>query len=107
MQLGEDFLFGRGNAYTSVIWEKFAVEALGNGKIVAPTDTWTILRDAATLARTPAKFLPAQAGTAPTSGKLIAYGFSQTGEVLRGWYFNHLNTKKGKPVFDGAVVGSD
>src|SRR5205807_7266237 len=32
MQLGEDFLFGRGNAYVSVIWEKFTVDTLRNGR---------------------------------------------------------------------------
>jgi hypothetical protein len=105
MRMGEDFLFGRGNAYVSVIWEKFAVDALGNGTIAAPTDAWSILRDVAMLARSPSKYLPAETGTAPPSRKVIAYGFSQTGELLRGWYFNHLNTKAGAPTFDGGLVG--
>ena len=46
--MGDDFLFGRGNAYVGVVWDKFTVETLGNGTIAAPNDAWTILRDAAT-----------------------------------------------------------
>jgi hypothetical protein len=84
MGMGDDFLFGRGNAYVGVVWDKFTVDTLGNGTIAAPNDSWTILRDAATLARTSSKYLPAAAGTASSSGKVIAYGFSQTGMVLRG-----------------------
>lgn len=103
--MAEEFLFGRGNAHVGVIWEKFAVETLGNGTIAAPSDAWTIIRDTATFARNPAKYLPSEAGSAPPSGKVVAYGFSQTGEVLRGWYFNHMNTQTGKPVFDGALIG--
>jgi len=105
VSMGDEFLFGRGNAYVGVIWEKFAVETLGNGTVAAPSDAWTIIRDAATLARNPSHYLPADAGTAPPSSKIIAYGFSQSGEVLRGWYFNHLNMQTGKPAFDGALIG--
>jgi hypothetical protein len=103
--LGDDFLFGNGNAYVSVIWDKHAVEALSNGTIASPTDGWTILRDAATLARNPSKFLPVGEGGAPVSGKVIAYGYSQSGEVLRSWYFNHLNRQTGSDTFDGSLIG--
>lgn len=105
VSMGDEFLFGRGNAHVAVIWEKFAVETLGNGTIAAPSDAWTIVRDAATLARNPAKYLPPEVGTAPPSSKVIGYGFSQTGWVLRGWFFNHLNTQTGTPAFDGALIG--
>jgi hypothetical protein len=105
MHMGDDFLFGTGNAYVGVIWDKKAVEALGNGKIAAPADGYTILRDTAGLARDPAKYLPDGAGTMPSSGKIVAYGYSQTGGLLRGWYFDHLNSQGGSPTFDGALVG--
>jgi hypothetical protein len=104
--MGDEFLFGKGNAYVGVIWDKNAVEALGNGTIATPADGYTIIRDAATLARDPASYLPAEAGAAPGSGKIVAYGYSQTGALLRGWYFDHLNTQGGTPVFDGALVAA-
>jgi hypothetical protein len=104
-RLGDDFLFGNGDAYVSVNWDQHAVEVLGNGTIASPTDSWTILRDVATLARNPSKFLPAGEGGAPTSGKIIAYGYSQSGEVLRAWYRNHLNRQTGSNIFDGSLIG--
>jgi hypothetical protein len=105
--MGDDFLFGKGNAYVGVIWDKNAVEALGNGTIATAADGYTILRDAAALARNPASHLPAELGTAPASGKIVAYGYSQTGALLRGWYFDHRNTQSGPPAFDGALIGGD
>jgi hypothetical protein len=102
--MGEEFLFGRGNVYVGVMWDKKAVEVLGNGTIATPADGYTILRDAAALARNPAGHLPADAGTVPASEKVVAYGYSQTGGLLRGWYFDRLNTQGGTPVFDGALV---
>ncbi len=102
--MGDEFLFGRGHVYVGVIWDKAATDALKSGTIAAPADGYTIIRDAATLARDPGKFLPDDAGAAPTSGKIIAYGYSQTGSLLRGWYAGHLNKKDGAPVFDGGLV---
>lgn len=90
IHMGEDFLFGGGNAYVAVIWDMSAVEALGNGTIVAPADGYTVLRDAAALARNPAALLPAEAGTPALSGKVVAYGYSQTGGLLRNWYAERL-----------------
>lgn len=104
VHMGDDFLFGTGNAYVAVIWDKAATDALGNGSIAVPADGYTILRDAAALARNPAVHLPADAGARPTSGKVVAYGYSQTGSMLRGWYAEHLNTRGGEPTFDGALV---
>jgi hypothetical protein len=51
--MGDDFLFGKGNVYVGVIWDKTAVEAPGNGTIATAVDGYTILRDAATVARNP------------------------------------------------------
>lgn len=103
--MGDDFLFGKGNVYVGVIWDKTAVEALGNGTIATAVDGYTILRDAATVARNPSKYLPAEAGAAPASDNIIAYGYSQTGNLLRGWYFDHLNRETGTPAFNGGLVG--
>src|SRR5689334_8089098 len=79
--IGEDFLFGRGNEYVTVLWDKHATEVLGNGAIATASDGYTILRDTAVLARNPAKYVAAEAGGNSTSGKVIAFGYSQTGEV--------------------------
>jgi hypothetical protein len=103
--LGDDFLFGRGNAYLAVIWDKDAVEALGEGEIADPEDGYTILRNAAAVARDPGAYLPEEAGLeAPVaSERVIAYGFSQTGSLLRDW-FQGRNTETGEPAFDGGLV---
>ena len=105
--MGDEFLFGRGHAYVSVIWDKTAIEALKNGTISVAADGYTILRDTAALARNPGGHLPADAGLAEMVGsdRLIAYGYSQTGALLRGWYFDHLNSAEGDPTFDGALIG--
>ena len=103
-RLGEDFLFGAGHAHVSVIWDKKAVEALHNGIIGAGADGFTIIADAARLARNPSKYLPAGMGSAPSSDKIIAYGYSQTGGLLREWYLEHHNKQGDALVFDGAVV---
>ena len=102
--MGDEFLFGRGNAYVGVMWDKTATDTLKTGTIAAPADGYTIIEDAAALARDPAKFLPADAGPAPSSRKLIAYGYSQTGSLLRGWYVDQHNSQDGSLVFDGGLV---
>lgn len=106
LHMGEDFLFGNGNAYIAVIWDKSTVEALGSGTIAAVADGYTVLRDAAALARNPAGLLPVEAGGAPpASGKVVVCGYSQTGSLLRGWYAKRLNSGKGGALtFDGALV---
>jgi hypothetical protein len=104
IHFGEDFLFGTGHAYVGLIWDKKAVETLHNGAIAAGPDGFTIISDAARLARNPSKYLPAEVGAVPPSGKLIAYGYSQTGSLLREWYLEHHNRQSGAPVFDGGLV---
>ena len=102
--IGEDYLFGTGHAYVGVLWDKAAAEALGAGTIAQPGDGYAILADAAELARAPGRHIPAAAsGAAPL--KVVAFGFSQTGAVLRDFYFSHHNSAGGTPVFDAAIVG--
>jgi Alpha/beta hydrolase domain len=102
--MGDEFLFGRGNTYVGVMWDKAATDTLKIGTIAAPADGYTILKDAATLARSPADLLSADVGAAPASSKVIAYGYSQTGSLLRGWYVDHHNTQDGALIFDGGLV---
>ena len=72
MHLSDDFLFGTGTAYVGVVWDKKAVEALQSGTIASPADGYTVLADAAALARDPAAYLRSE--PAPASGRVIAYG---------------------------------
>jgi hypothetical protein len=105
IHLGDAFLFGNGNSYLSVLWDKTAAESLGTGSIAEATDGYTILRDAATLARRPGDHLPNDAGARPVADYVLAYGFSQTGSLLRKWYSGHMNRPDGVVVFDGALIG--
>jgi hypothetical protein len=104
IQMGDDYLFGSGHAYVGVHWDKGAVERLGIGTIAAPGDGFSILRDAAALARDPAQ-VPSN-GRPDAASKVIAYGFSQTGNLVRGFYHTHQNTAGGVLAFDGALFGS-
>lgn len=106
LQMGEDYLFGSGNFYIGVLWDKVAAEFLRTGTIAAPPDGYEILRDAARLARNPAAAHFPSGFTLPRAAdKVIAYGYSQTGRILRGFYFRRLNTSKGDTTFDGALIG--
>jgi hypothetical protein len=62
VQMTEEYLFGSGHMYLAVHWDKAAVEFLGIGTIAAGGDAWTILRDAASLARNP---LPIRSDSRP------------------------------------------
>jgi hypothetical protein len=102
-QMGDDYLFGSGHVDVGVEWEKAAVELLGIGTIAAAGDAFTILRDAAALARNPVQ-VPST-GRPEGASKVIAYGYSQTGGVVRGFYHSHQNTNGGL-AFDGALYGA-
>lgn len=103
--IGDDFLFGTGHIYVGVLWDKDAVERLAAGHIGVPADGYTVLADAASLARRPYLHIaaPGLAKTEPL--KVIAFGFSQTGALLRSFYMEHRNSRDGALVFDGAIVG--
>ena len=103
--IGDDFLFGTGHAYVGVLWDAEAVDILHLGSIARWTDGYTVLSDAARLARTPGNYLadPATRSRAPL--KVVAFGFSQTGAFLRDFSMNHHNSAGGDLVFDGAIVG--
>ena len=103
LALGDDYLFGSGHLYVGVMWHKTAVDLLGLGTIAASGDAFTILRDAARLARDPVQ-VPSN-GRPQAVSKVIAYGYSQTGGLLRGFYHSHQNTNGGL-AFDGALYGA-
>lgn len=107
LHIGEDYLFGNGNIYVSALWDKKATLLLKTGTIAQAGDGIEILRDAASLARDPTLANLAQ-DVAPgkAADLVIAYGFSQTGWLLRGWYANGLNTSAGPMTFDGAILGA-
>jgi Alpha/beta hydrolase domain len=104
-QLGPDYVFGSGNFYVGVLWDKVAAEFLRTGTIAAASDGYEILRDASRLARNPAAaHFPAGFTLPRAADTVIAYGYSQSGMVLRGFYFRRLNTAKGDLTFDGALI---
>jgi hypothetical protein len=103
--MGDDYLFGNGNFYVGVLWDKVAAEFLRTGTITAPTDGYEILRDASFLARNPAAAHFPSGFTSPRAAdKVIAYGYSQSGGILRGFYLRRLNTSKRELTFDGALI---
>ena len=102
--MGDEFLFGRGNAYVGVMWDKTATDTLKIGTIAAPADGYTIIEDAAALARDPAKFLPADAGAAPElqQGHRLRI-FADRG-AAEGLVHQSPNNQDGALVFDGGLV---
>jgi len=107
LHMGENYLFGKGNVYVSALWDKKAAEFLKTGTIAQRSDAVEILRDAASLARDPSLAkLPPESAPAKGANQVIAYGYSQTGGLLRGWYANHLNKATGSQTFDGAILGA-
>jgi hypothetical protein len=103
LQLGDDYLFGSGHVYMSVIWDKDALALAGTGTIAERGDGFSIIRDVAGLARDPSR-IPAQERP-NASGTIIAYGQSQTARLLRNFYRQHANSSGGL-AFDGALYVS-
>ena len=102
LHLGDDYLFSAGHVYLGVNWDKNVLDSTGTGTIAAATDAYAIIRDAAALARDSGS-IPAQARP-PASNRVVAYGFSQTGSLLRAFYRDHANSTGGL-AFDGALYG--
>jgi hypothetical protein len=102
LHLGDDYLFGAGHVYLGVNWDKDVLDSTGTGTIAAATDAYAIIRDAAALARDPGS-IPVQVRP-PASNRVVAYGFSQTGNLLRAFYRDHANSTGGL-AFDGALYG--
>jgi hypothetical protein len=101
--LGDAYLFGSGHSYVAVEWDKRTVDIRQIGTIAASGDAFTIIRDAAHLARDPV-LVPINDRPDAVS-KIIAFGYSQTGGVVRGFFHSHQNTN-GPLAFDGALYGA-
>ena len=101
IHMGDTFLFGGGRSYFAPIWDKKAVEQLKNGSISASADGYTILADISKLARDPAELIPD--GPTP-SNKVIAYGYSQTGALLRDWFAAGRNDDHANSAFDAGLI---
>jgi Alpha/beta hydrolase domain len=99
-----DYMFASGHVYLGFEWQKSTVESRGIGTIAAGSDAYAIWRDAAALARNPS-LVPSGARPEPAT-TVIAYGYSQTGNVMRGFYRSHQNTMGGGLAFDGALYGA-
>lgn len=102
LYLGDQYLFGSGHVYLSVNWDKNALAIGGTGTIADHGDAFSIIRDAAALARDPGQ-IPAQ-HRPNASGTVIAFGYSQTGGLLRNFYRTQANSSGGL-AFDGALYG--
>lgn len=101
--LGEAYIFGSGHSYVAVEWDKRTVDIRQIGTIAASSDAFTIIRDAAHLARDPV--LVPITDRPDAVSKVIAFGYSQTGGVVRGFFHSQQNTN-GPLAFDGALYGA-
>jgi len=115
--IGEEFMFGSqhgGYVYAQVQWNKLVIErqrAAGTLlddtlHIDAGTDGYQILADASRFLRDPSQLYGRRAGAAPCSvDDVIAFGYSQTGELLRNFYLRGLNSSLATAaVFDSGLV---
>jgi hypothetical protein len=99
-----DYMFASGHVYLRLEWQKSTVESRGIGTIAAGSDAYAIWRDAAALARNPS-LVPSGARPEPAT-TVIAYGYSQTGSLLRGFFHTGQSTAGGGLAFDGALYGA-
>lgn len=103
--LGDEYMFGHGNVYIAVLWDKSVVEARNEGFIAAASDAYDVLRDASALVRSPRSMpYPRRFKRPPAASKVVAVGYSQSSNLLRDFYLNHQNTSEGL-TFDGALLG--
>jgi hypothetical protein len=119
--LGDDFLKNRGYVYASAQWNKLVIERQREAGTLSDsslhidegTDGFFILRDLSTFLRRPSDFLVGPVPTPPCAvDDVIAFGISQTGMLLRQFYFAKLNTKLATNqafdeglVFEGSIHG--
>jgi hypothetical protein len=88
-QIGQDYLFGSGNFYIGVLWDKRAAELLRTGTVAAASDGYEILRDASRLARNSAAAQFPPGFTLPRAADaVVAYGYSQSAMACEASTFN-------------------
>lgn len=111
--LGDDYIQGNGYVYATGQWNKLVIErqrAAGtlqdnSFNIDEGTDGHLILRDLSHFLRTPGAFLVGEVPTPCAVDDVMAFGFSQTGMLLRQFYFGGLNTSLASgPAFDEGLV---
>jgi alpha-tubulin suppressor-like RCC1 family protein len=115
--LGDHFLFrgGRGGyVYAAPQWNKLVIERQAQaGALVDPTihinegtDGYQILKDTSRFLRKPNKFLIGEVPSRPcASDDVLAFGYSQTAQLLRSFYFQGLNGIMARErVFDDRLV---
>jgi hypothetical protein len=108
--LGEPFLFGRGYVYAAVQWNKIVTDRIpALGTIEQGTDGYAILTAAAGFLRAPAAGFEGTRVPAPCSvPKVIAFGYSQTGMLLRHLFHPRATVPADSNpanAFDGVLIG--
>lgn len=110
--LGDGYIQGNGYVYATGQWNKLVIERQrAAGALEDPsihidrgTDGYLVLRDLSRVLRTPGEFLT-DAPMPCAVDEVMAFGFSQTGMLLRQFYFEGLNTLlAGGPAFDDGLV---
>jgi hypothetical protein len=108
--LGEPFLFGRGYVYAGVQWNKLVTDRISAmGTIERGTDGYAILNDSARFLRAPAAVFQGTGVPAPCSvPKVIAFGYSQPGMLLRHMFHPRTTVPAGSNpanAFAGVLIG--
>jgi hypothetical protein len=102
--LGDEYLFGQGNVYLAVLWDKGLMDATGEGFMTAGSDGYEVLRDASALVRGPRSMpYPAVLKRLPAARTVVAAGYSGSTNLLRDFYLHHENSREGL-AFDGALL---
>jgi hypothetical protein len=102
--LGDAYIYGHGNVYIAVLWDKTVLEARDAGFMATPFDAYDVLRDASTLVRAPKSMpYPRRFKRPPAASNVVAFGYSQSSNLLRGFYTRHQNNGDGL-TFDGALL---
>jgi hypothetical protein len=111
--LGDDFLQARGYVYAHVQWNKLVLERQREAgtlpdpslRIDRGTDGYVVLRDLSDFLRRPAELVSGPAPAPCAAGGVVAFGYSQTGMLLRRFHFARLNTTLARaPSFDDGLV---
>jgi hypothetical protein len=104
--LGDQYLFGQGNVYIAVLWDKGLMDTTGEGFMTAGSDGYEVLRDASALVRGPRSMpYPSRFERPPAARTVVAAGYSGSTNLLRDFYLNGENSREGL-AFDGALFAA-
>jgi len=113
LTLGDAFIQEHGYVYAQAQWNKLVLERQRSAgtladptlHIDAGTDGYAILRDLSAFLRSPANSMSGAEAIPCAEENVIAFGYSQTGMLLREFYFAGLNTNMvNTSVFDDDLV---